>query len=131
MLYTGRIHPSTQGVFLYHGRCNSSVLAPAEAGLVPSKCLKLLLAAGQRCLLTEELCCITVTLQNKFSGDLLCRANFTVYELAISWKQKAALVFHRSGDGVVSSRPGVGTDHVNSNRLSRSNPSNLAVFFHF
>ena len=43
--------------------------APTEADLVLSKHLKLLLAAGQRCLLAEKLCRTAVTLQNKFSGD--------------------------------------------------------------
>lgn len=46
------------------------LLAPAAAGLISSKRLKLLLAVGQRCLLAEELCCATITLQNKFFGEI-------------------------------------------------------------
>jgi len=71
MLYTSHIHPSAP-------RCGSLqntedathwILASTEGDLVSSKHLKLLLAAGQRRLLTEQLRCNIVVLKNNFSGD--------------------------------------------------------------
>lgn len=70
MLYsdTGRVHPSPPRCvsLLNTEDSTQQIFAPAAAGLVPSKYLKLLLAAGQRRLLAEELCRTTVTLQNFF-----------------------------------------------------------------
>lgn len=87
MLYSGHVHPSPPWCVALLNTEDSThwILAPTEAGLVSSKCLKLLLAVGQRCLLAEELCHTTITLQNKFSGDF-SRSNFTVYEPAIGWQ---------------------------------------------
>lgn len=71
MVYTSHILPSTPWCVSVQNVEDAArrFLAPAEADLVLSKHLKLFLAAGQTCLLTEELCRTTVTLQSKFSGD--------------------------------------------------------------